>query len=316
MANQWPDSTRQSDRRRREDVGERFGEWPDEHWDRLTHQLRSGECTPFLGAGACFRTLPSGGQLSRRLAKRHGYPYRDRDDLAAVSDWLTWKFDDTSYVKYLVCRELSGGPPDFGNPLEPHRLLADLPIPVYITTNYDSFLFQALRYVGKAPHQAICPWHSQIDHSGELLETHAGWNPQPEAPLVYHLHGRLEQPASMVLTSEDYDEFSAALVRNQSIIPPVIRKALTARSLLFIGYGMRDTTFRMIFKGLQTSLPGIVRKRHVSIMLRPKNDHSEGRGGPRTMEYYAHRYEQWRISIYWGTIDEFSGELRRRLGQT
>ncbi|MGW0810196.1 SIR2 family protein [Nonomuraea sp. NPDC002799] len=125
----------------------------------------------------------------------------------------------------------------------------------------------------------------------------------------------MSQPPSMVLTGDDHDAFIANLTADPAIIPPVIRRALTTRSLLFIGYGLRDRTFKSLFKGLQRSLPGMVRKRQVSVQGKPPNDQMEGRGGPPTMRYFTDRFEEWRISIYWGTINDFTGELRRRLGR-
>ena len=34
--------------------------------------------------------------------------------------------------------------PDFRAPSEPHAVLADLPLPIYMTTNYDDFMVKAL----------------------------------------------------------------------------------------------------------------------------------------------------------------------------
>jgi hypothetical protein len=288
--------------------------WRAGEWDRLLDQLSRGHCVPFIGAGACTKALPDAKGLSKRLADKCRYPLDRHEDLMEVADYLVWHYgDDVPYVKALVCSELRAGVPDFGDPLEPHGLLAALPLPIFITTNYDDFLYRALIHAGKSPNVAICPWHQGIDRSEELLGSEAGWNPRPETPLVYHLHGSQRHPESIVLTSEDYEEFIVSLVADQRMVPPVIRGALTTRSLLFIGYGMRDMTFRAIFTGLQRVLPGIVRRSHVSVQ-RPLCDHSRGGGGAQTMRYLTDRYKKWRISIYWGTIDEFIGELRRRLG--
>ncbi|MGW0810195.1 hypothetical protein [Nonomuraea sp. NPDC002799] len=62
-----------------------FGAWRDGEWNRLIDQLRHGDRVPFIGAGAVAGALPSGRELSRRLARKHGYPYDDADDPAANS---------------------------------------------------------------------------------------------------------------------------------------------------------------------------------------------------------------------------------------
>ena len=65
------------------------------------------------------------------------------------------------YPKELICAELAtAGPPDFGAEDEPHAVLAELPLPIYITTNYDDFMAAALRRAGKEPRREICRWNS------------------------------------------------------------------------------------------------------------------------------------------------------------
>ncbi|GGL18089.1 hypothetical protein Sme01_55540 [Sphaerisporangium melleum] len=296
----------------------RAGRLSDDDWDRLIDQLRQGDCAPFLGAGACSKVLPTGGELSRRLAEKYRYPFADRGDLARVTQYMTMRFgDDAIYVKSLVRRELlemSGGTPDFSDPFEPHAVLADFPIPVFLTTNYDDFLVQALKHAGKDPQHAICPWNSGIDPNNGPFSSSTGWNPRPETPLVYHLHGTLEHPQSIVVTEDDYLEFVTGLAADRSILRPSIQAALTTKPLLFIGYGLRDATFRQLFKGLLSAVPEINRRAHVSVQRRPREDGIGPEVEQSTMDYLSSFYRRWRISIYWGTLDEFMTELRHRMG--
>jgi hypothetical protein len=294
------------------------GRLSEDEWDRLLDLLRHGDCTPFLGAGACGASLPTGGRLSRRLAEKYRYPFPDRDDLARVTQFMTMRFsDDAVYVKTLVRRELeemAGEPPDFSHPFEPHALLAGFPISVFLTTNYDNFLVQALKHAGKDPQYAVCPWNSGIDRAGGPVAGSSGWSPRPETPLVYHLHGVLEHPQSIVVTEDDYLEFVTSLAADRSILPPSIQAALTTKSLLFIGYGLRDSTFRQLFKGLLSAVPEINRRAHVSVQRPPRHDGISADVEKPTMDYVSTFYRRWRIAIYWGTLDEFMGELRRRMG--
>jgi hypothetical protein len=288
----------------------------EDEWARLIDQLRHGDCTPFLGSGACRSSLPTGVQLSGRLAKKYDYPFPDVDNLPRVTQFMFMRYRDHIYAKRLVRRELrkmAGAPPDFSDQLEPHALLAGFPISVFITTNYDDFLVQALKHLGKIPQAALCPWNPGIDTRDETFARASGWRPQPEAPLVYHLHGVLDQLQSMVITESDYLEFVTGLSRNRSILPPSIQAALTTKSLLFIGYGLRDATFRQLFNGLLRAVPEINRRSHVSVQ-RPPRDRISGDVDRPTMEYFSNFYRKWQISIYWGTLDEFMMELRRRMG--
>ncbi|MFS1299405.1 SIR2 family protein [Streptosporangium longisporum] len=288
-------------------------------WERLLDQLESGDCTPFLGSGACVGALPTGVALSREMARRWEYPFDDDHDLPRVTQYAVMKYGDPLYVKKQVCAELkSGREPDYLHPLEPHGLLAEFPLSVYLTTNYDNFIARSLRGVGKNPNTAVCPWNEDLEYAEELFESEDGWNPRAGAPLIYHLHGSLRDPASVVLTEDDYLEFLTSLAAggvegDKRILPPSIRAALTTRSLLFVGYSLRDWTFRVLFHGLLKTVCGVNRRRHVSVQLTPslvsaKTDVREVR---RWLDRY---YESSQISIFWGTAEEFCGELRRRMG--
>ena len=45
-----------------------------EDWKELAKSILDGQCTPFLGAGACVPTLPTGSELSHMLAREFDYP--------------------------------------------------------------------------------------------------------------------------------------------------------------------------------------------------------------------------------------------------
>jgi hypothetical protein len=288
-------------------------------WDRLLYQLNNGDCTPFLGAGACVGSLPTGRELSRTLARRWGYPYDNDYDLPRVAQFAAMMFGDAVHVKTLICDELGvTAPPDFQDPLEPHGVLANFPLPVYLTTNYDDFILRSLKAVGKRPNVALCPWNNDVPYADDLFSSEAGWNPQPDTPLIYHLHGSLQDPPSIVLAEDDYLEFLTNLAvdgvaGNKRMLPTSILAALTRRPLLFVGYSLQDWTFRVLFHGLLKAVPAINRRRHVSVQLAPSLS-GTGVDVEEVQRQLARYYEDWRISIFWGTAEEFCGELRRRMG--
>jgi hypothetical protein len=225
--------------------------------------------------------------------------------------------EDAMYAKRVVCRELTamaGEPPDFSDPLEPHAALADLPISIFITTNYDDFLVRALERVGKEPQVAICPWNSGIRADNGPFAFSAGWNPRPEKPLVYHLHGVLADPTSIVVTEEDYLQFGVNLIAHRTRLPPSIQSALTMNSLLFLGYSLRDSTFRVLYRQLVGAIPEINRRTHLSVQLRPGDDDVSPELEELTIKYLSQFYHQWRVEIYWGRLNDFMQELRRQMG--
>ncbi|GAA1016826.1 hypothetical protein Aple_042850 [Acrocarpospora pleiomorpha] len=287
-------------------------------WERLLFQLKKGASTPFLGAGACAGSLPSGGELSERLATRWGYPFDDKANLTKVTQYGAMKFGESMHVKEQICEELAdtGRVPDFTDLREPHGLLAGFPLPVYLTTNYDDFVYQALKASGKDPNVALCPWHAGLVYDEDLFRHKSGWNPEAHAPLIYHLHGRIQDPGSIVITEDDYLEFVFNLAYDRAaetpiMLPSAVLRALTVRSLLFVGYSLQDWTFRFLFNSLLRAVPGINRRRHVSVQLAPNVDSTAVGELQNQVERY---YAGWQVSIFWGTAAQFCEKLRERMG--
>ena len=49
-------------------------------------------------------------------------------------------------------------------------MLARLPLPVYITTNYDEFMVQALSGQHKDPKRELCQWNELVRGSPSVLD--------------------------------------------------------------------------------------------------------------------------------------------------
>ncbi len=256
--------------------------------------------------------------LCGEWAERYSYPFEEVTDLPRVMEYAAIAEGDHVTIKKRLCRALTEkDPPDFAHKAEPHALLAKLPLPVYLTTNYDDFMILALEREGKRPHTAICPWYENAPPSGiDDLTPHA------LEPVVYYLHGRCrnnneDSANSIVVTESDYLEFlvNLALDRaadNKTVIPTPVLPSFTVRPLLFIGYSMRDLTFRVIFEGLRRAVPRVQRRQHVSVQLPLfKGDRAARDSATRYLTTYFGRLD---ISVYWGTAQDFCTELRGRLG--
>lgn len=286
----------------------------DADWRRLVNQVRVGDCLPFLGAGACSGTLPTAADLCEHFARRYDYPFEDASDLARVTQYALTEIRDPVDLKREVCQLLQAdGPAPRADRTEPHRLLADLPLSVFLTTNYDNLLASALVDARKTPNAAISPWW-------EPLSAHADLRGEPttDSPLIYHLHGSSADPRSLVLTESDYLTYMINIVEvpaatGRSMLPTAVLEAMVRKPLLFIGYSLQDWTFRVLFHGLARATPRQNQRRHVSVQLMPKV-----RAAAEDVERKARRYlEQylngWNISIYLGTASDFCAELRQRL---
>ena len=103
---------------------------PDKTWEILLNRIKERRCTPFLGAGACYGSLPLGAEIARKWAADHGYPFSNPDNLIEVAQFLAIKYDPL-FAKELILQQFAGvKSPDFRAPSEPHALLADLPLPI------------------------------------------------------------------------------------------------------------------------------------------------------------------------------------------
>jgi len=283
----------------------------DVEWHILLRRIKAGKCTPFLGAGACFGVLPLGAEIAQEWAEEYGYPLKDSEDLVRVAQFLAVQ-QDWMFPKYEILERFENAPaPDFAEPDEPHRVLAELPLPIYMTTNYDDFMVEALKSWAKDPKRELCYWNEYLKDlrkdQPSIFDSEPGFDPTPENPVVFHLHGHNEVPESLVLTEDDYLEFLANLSSDQTLLPPRIQMALATTTILFVGYRLADWNFRVLFQRRQR-----MRYRRSILVLPPP----EGQlSGEKVLAYLDRYYADMDIVVYWGTAREFAAELRQRWEQ-
>jgi hypothetical protein len=279
-------------------------------WQQLLYSISYGICTPFLGAGACHGVLPLGAEIARGWATDHDYPFEDRHNLPRVSQFFAVQ------KGYLLPRlelrsRFEGKYPDFGNPDEPHRVVAELGLPVYITTNYDDILTWTLRRLGREPIRDYCQWNRANDDS-ETKETEVGSDIKPtrERPVVFHLHGLLEDPDSMVLTEDDYLNFLIN-ISEHDIIPSHIRPAFGEKNaFLFIGYSLEDMSFKVLFRKFARKVSRSPGERHVAVQLHSADGLTDEQKRCQR-NYLEEQFKTQHVKIYWGTAHRFARRLRR-----
>ncbi len=281
-------------------------------WGTLLDCIDEGRCTPFLGAGACHGVLPLASDLARDLAREYEYPLEDCTDLARVAQYLAVT-RNRMRPKDLLTRRLSKiPPPSFDEPDEPHGVLARLPLPVYLTTNYDNFLFQALRGQKKDPRREVCRWNSAVRDEPSVFDGEPRFEPSPANPLVFHLHGHFDLRESLVLTEDDYIDFLVRVTRDEALLPPRVRRSLTGASLLFLGYRISDWTFRVLYQSLVVYLEKSLQRGHVSVQLVPGGEEITDEQKAKVQSYLNRYYKHLDIHVYWGTCQKFVAELSER----
>jgi hypothetical protein len=282
-------------------------------WDTLLKRIDYGKCTPFLGAGAAHGVIPVASEIAERWAQENAYPLSDCKDLARVAQFLAVDRGDPMFPKEEMASLFSHvQPPDFSASDEPHGALASLPLPTFITTNYDNLMVQALQSHRKDPKLELCRWNKYIKNQPSVFDLDPGFQSSPANPIVYHLHGYWEVPESLVLTEDDYLDFLVNISRDQALIPPLIQKALTGASLLFIGYRLADWNFRVLFRGLVSSMEASLRRLNIAVQLPPGSSEPSQQ---RAQQYLTEYFKNAEVRVYWGEAREFCAELKTRWEQ-
>src|SRR5262249_16189962 len=116
-------------------------------WKNLLKQIKKGTCVPFIGPEVCanVENYPSKTQIAQKWSDEENYPLEDRSDLPRVGQYLAVQSAADYAIDKLTEEYERIGLPNFSDRYEPHRVLADLPLPLYITTNYDNFMSLALQ---------------------------------------------------------------------------------------------------------------------------------------------------------------------------
>ena len=280
-------------------------------WDQLIRAIRDQRCTPFIGAGACYGVLPLGADIARQWAKDNDYPLEDSNNLIKVAQFLAVDsypmFPKDEIVEWF--KKLNASP-DFNDPNEPHRVLAELPLPIYLTTNYDDFMMRALaRNKMRDPKREICRWNLLTRNEPSRFDD--GYEPTAANPVVFHLHGHTDLPASLVLTEDDYFDFLVNVSSDPLLLPKRIQKALNETSVLFIGYGLADWNFRVLLQSLFRYKEKGLGRRHFAVMLSPNTPNSEAQQD-KAQKYLSNYYENIDVQVCWSTARDFCTELAQR----
>ncbi len=141
------------------------------------------------------------------------------------------------------------------------------------------------------------------------------YSPNTVHPLVYHLHGYTNIPQSMVVTESDYLDFLIYMVKNwQALLPAVVRTALSASALLFVGYSLIDWDFRVLLRGIISSHEASLTYPAIAVQLRPDalNESNLDKTIKYLQKYFGNIPKIPKVKVYWGTAREFSRELKER----
>jgi hypothetical protein len=204
----------------------------------LGQRARDGQLVPFLGAGISVSSgAPTWKELLGRL--REGVDLQDFQvsafdslgplDQAAVLEQF--------YIEQHGSREAFGKTvaaavdlPRYG--LAP-ALLATVPSSGAITLNYDRLFEMAC---------------SDAQHPRTVMPENV---PAVGNKWLLKLHGSVSQPASIVLTRDDYLGYSS----NRAALSALVKAHLLTHHLLFVGFGLADDHFHEIVHDVRRAIP-------------------------------------------------------------
>jgi len=317
-------------------------------WKGLVDSIKYGECTPIIGPRVHGRFLPTTRTVAQAWAEEYGYPYPDRGRLARVAQYLAInhgvalprrKLRET--LKVWTCRGL----PDQDRPAalddvhksldelvkevgwaklvrsdlnEAHRTLAGLGLPLFLTTNPDPCMYEALASREEEglppcePERECCPWNREPGEGTSIFDGGDAYEPSPARPLVYHLFGRDKQQDSLVLTEDDHLSFLAGISAVPQRVHPIIKQRLKTSRLLFVGYNLFDLELRVLLRGLLEHGKDMDYK-HVAVQIDPGEGRARVQGEEEqenAREFLQKYFHQAQISVFLGTTGQFMAELR------
>ncbi len=199
---------------------------------------------------------------------------------------------------------------------DPLRVLARLPLKIYLTTSYYNFVERELEAAGKNPKSRLCFWNGRPLNLSKEHESDPNYTPDVNNPVVYHLFGMEQYPQSLVLSEDDYLDFLWTLARDlpgdsgERIIPPYLQAELNNSSLLLLGFRLGDWDLRVLFRGLLSSGPGLVQRRlpgtaiQIEVGDQPLVEDKEKAG-----DYLKEYFKQARLDVRYGDSDQFITDL-------
>lgn len=185
---------------------------------------------------------------------------------------------------------------EFEGDFEVIRELAELPFEWIINTS-PGFSAQSV-------FEEINPntYSDYYDRTGPVRDSLP--EPSPTAPIVYHLYGSLEQPASLILTMEDRLDFLVSIVSGNPPLPGRLTAALAdpRRTFLFAGFDLSQWQFRMFLHVLSRD----ARRRNKSFAF----ELDPARIDQETVDFFKSSH---RIHFVTGDIRDFAHDLRGRV---
>jgi hypothetical protein len=232
--------------------------------DDIVSAVKEGKCILFLGAMASapspfgspfqYDKGPPGGQkLSELLATQCGYEESDKWNLPRVSLYFSTRENKNRNSLIKAIAEVVASTKLETSPAM--HMLAALPFPIVVTTNYDHLFDNALRAAKTRDEVQKDPIVRIYDPERKGHPETVPLDPSEHQPVLLKLHGDIDLPRSIVVTEEDYITFIQRMSDlHRHPIHQNIRVRMIKWPILFIGYSLKDYNLRLLFRSLRWTI--------------------------------------------------------------
>jgi hypothetical protein len=324
-----------------------------EPYEELSKSLQDESCTPILGPAMLEPLWGLPRVMAREWAEKRGFPlapYRS-DELASVAQYLARRRNGKANRTFVVQTwletmeellkkqwpDLANGIDGFQglrparrvaalaseagarlrqNPLDPYRLLARLPVDVYLTATPDSLLADALCASDpeRPPIVEYARWTDDLERKPRKFdEDNKSQDVNRQQPLVFHLFGTLDEPDSLVLTEDDFFDYLIHVVKdaNNTAVPSLVRTAWSTNALIILGFDLDDWTFQALYRAIVQEPGHSLRQNQgtlsAAVQLTPEEDRNL-RPQP-ALQYLEQVFGSESISLSWSEPQDFLREV-------
>ncbi len=201
----------------------------------FVHALQEKNAAVFLGAGFSKESgFVDWKELMRNIAENLGLDVDIETDLIAIAQYhVNERLGHRNIINQSIIDHFT----QFSHITQNHKILAELPITTYWTTNYDNLIESSLEDAGKTP---------DVKRTSENI---CITTPRRDA-IVYKMHGDASLPDNAVLTKEDYETYEL----NRSAFSIVLQADLVSKTFLFIGFSFEDPNLIYILTRIKNLL--------------------------------------------------------------
>jgi NAD-dependent SIR2 family protein deacetylase len=216
-------------------------------------ELVLGNAAIFAGAGL---SVPAGyvdwRALLRPLSKDLDLDIDLENDLVAVAQFHV---NSRAQNRHKLHEALLDALSSDAEPTENHRLLSQLPITTYWTTNYDKLIESTLHTNGKV-----------VDVKSSVPQL-ATTRPDRDVT-IFKMHGDIDRPDEVVVTKDDYERY----FREREPFITALAGDLVKKTFLFLGFSFSDPNLEHVLSQVRLNFTTNQRQHYAVFRSRKKLD--------------------------------------------